>query len=615
MIKKILCLVVASVFGLSIASGDEKVGLAHELDEFMTLKPIPDKYFENNLYVGWMGFLYPRDNWISAYSDLFKRNDEILNQRVNSGYGIAQRVADVRIARLLNSMADQDDFDNMSLIELGIRSLDDHIRQNERVLAFRQVPYQNEKYVSTMSFFPCEKYLNEQCIRETNDRRTYIESLAISNQELLTRFRTLVESSNYNYALYYNDHNASAIMNPRAQMGRIYQLNLSDAIVKIVNGDVDEGLYYLSLARKWIDINYYSESKPTVIQLVMNILYTQLLDQTMDGLLSSGALSEHLDDEKLQYIIGLYSDNIGESINTALLWEMSQKFKNFYYPYVKVYTQEYGENALTEEDEYIILNYLKNRGTFLPPMLVHRHAELQKNINIDQWVRYSQLEKIIDQIRNTSLDNSWLSSGVTIKQLENLERKRQEYTEQVGRYENWYAQYFFELGIGTKEALSYLNMTYASNDFYTGFYDALKILNNDKGHLWSEKSLKKLLFEHINVDDFLLLQFLIPESSFYEYWQRTYEQQNYHRLVYLKYLIMKERVLAKNIPEFLKSQKSSAINTLTGDLYQMDLQDMTLMTPLSEDLKFWPVNIRKEYLDDRSINQLKVKIPQDLNPK
>ena len=60
---------------ITIVSGQShaaKFSFSKELDEFLTLKPIPDEFFENNLYVGWMGFGYPEDNWQIIYRDFFK---------------------------------------------------------------------------------------------------------------------------------------------------------------------------------------------------------------------------------------------------------------------------------------------------------------------------------------------------------------------------------------------------------------------------------------------------------------------------------------------------------------------------------------------------------------
>lgn len=422
--------------------------ISPELDNFMTLQPIPERYFEHNAYVGWMGLTYPKDNWLTVYRDIFQANDAVVNENVNSGRVITNYFVNPKpvVFQLSNDQTMLNDLfgESAQLIELQ-----DQLN-NEKLLSFRQKTLDNKRYRYTKDFFVCGEYLDDHCLDKMIMRRSYIEETIQNNQVLLNRFEELVQTSQYNYALFYNDYNASVNTVPSSGMIKLIQLYLADAMMKIVDGHRDKGLEQLVIVRQWIDLMFHEQSKAALLHFFVNISVTQFLDQTINVLLDKNLLSDVMDDERLQFIIRPYPNNIGEKLNEVVLFEMKQNFKDFAYPYLKVYVSPVHDFTFTEEDEFIILSYLKNSGVILSPELQKLYAKrstMAKNAN---WAKVRELQKATQ-----SIDKIWF--GVVHQAREaypNMMDQEEELALLYSGHEyflkiltDWHQQYFQILGI------------------------------------------------------------------------------------------------------------------------------------------------------------------------
>ena len=514
------------------------------------------------------------------------------------GDTVAHHIADYN-KRTLVSLLDSsvlpmsDVFDEYEILLLSyqvIRSKEFH--------TFIQGPLKNERYIGAHTYFACSIYRQTNCIQQINERQDYIRATVLDNQELLNRFRTLTRDSQFNHSLYFNDFRASSVMMPRASMSRIYQLNLAESIVHLLNGNIDEGLDNLALARRWVDLTYSQNSRPTVFQFVMNILYAQYLDQAMDAILDAGLLADYLDDPRLSYILSLYEEDVGMALNTTLLWEISQKFKSRSYPYIKVYTQEVENLHLSDEDELIILSFFKSKGMLLPISLFSRYQELMQARDSIRGEKLTQLEDISGRFTDPNLDKPWMGAQIFIEGSGILER-----------HTRWYANFFFELNATPKSVLNYLNLKYPSIDYYNDYFKLINIIDAHKKEHLTEARLDQLLGRELSPSHLERAKIFTPYDSFDVYWMRLYEQQNYHQLLHLKYLVMKNKIKAKDIPAFLASAGSLAKNTISHQPYSFDLKDMTLSTPLPSNKKYIPVNIREAYIDNPDIKEFEVNLP------
>lgn len=93
-----------------------------------------------------------------------------------------------------------------------------------------------------------------------------------------------------------------------------------------------------------------------------------------------------------------------------------------------------------------------------------------------------------------------------------------------------------------------------------------------------------------------------------DYLLRGNTQLNYHNMVYLKYLIIKNNVQDENIPEFLKSQGDIAIDPITKEPFAWNAEKCTISLLLTEP-KYLPVSVRQAVLENSDIQYLQVSIP------
>lgn len=613
LIMKKIGSIILLLASIAYAQTEASYKLTPELDEFMTLQPISEQYFEHNAYIGWMGLTYPKNDWLIAYRDIFKANDAMLNQRVNDGRLLTNYFANPRQAifqlsndkTMLNDLFGPDD---------GLIELQDHLHE-QKLLSFRQSTLGNKRYRYTKDFFVCADYLDANCLEKMLERRQYIEETIRNNQQLLDRFKTLVETSQYNYALFHNDFNASINTAPNTGMMKLIQLYLTDSIMKIVDGDIDQGLDQLVIVRQWIDLMFHEKSKASLLHFFVNISVTQFLDQTMNVLLDSGLLNSVLDDERIAFIVMPYSDHIGKKLNEVVLFEMKQNFKDFAYPYLKIYTLTNHELVLTEEDEFIILACLRNFGVILSPALDEIYKARSLAARTKDWPKLKSLQKATQ-----SINKIWFNVVHEAKEVQprimdaegELELLRSSHEHFVEILTDWYQQYFQELGISPKEALFAFNEKYPSIHFYNDYYKMLQIISLEENleQRLSPKTLYALLNGQIMPETLAFVQTLSIYSDFDNYWVRLYEQQNYHQLVYLKFLIMKDQISEENLSEFLSLMGSLARNTMTNKSYVYDEESSKLSTPLPRQNKYVPVHIKILRLYDASIQNFEVILPK-----
>ncbi|MGL4674532.1 MAG: hypothetical protein ACRCXK_06705, partial [Wohlfahrtiimonas sp.] len=162
------------------------------------------------------------------------------------------------------------------------------------------------------------------------------------------------------------------------------------------------------------------------------------------------------------------------------------------------------------------------------------------------------------------------------------------------------------------EALFYLNDRYPSTYFYNQYFKMIEMISleeNLKQHL-SVQKLDELLKNTIDAETLKFAQSLTVYSNFENYWVRLYEQQNYHQLVYLKYLIMSMQISSDNIPEFLDGMGGIAQNTMTKIPYVYDDETGKLSTPLPRQNKHLPAHIKISRLSDSRIRNFEVILPK-----
>ena len=97
--------------------------------------------------------------------------------------------------------------------------------------------------------------------------------------------------------------------------------------------------------------------------------------------------------------------------------------------------------------------------------------------------------------------------------------------------------------------------------------------------------------------------------AFEDYQKRYDTQSNFHNMVYLKYLILKDNIQDQDISEFLKSQGNIAIDLITQAPFQWNPETRVISIPLPES-KYLPSQIRMAVMNNPDIKYLQVTIPK-----
>ena len=598
-------LIFCFLLSISINLSFGQTKMSPELDQFIVLSPKIEQNFVNNLYSGWMGINHFGDDWLTIAQEVFQNNDQLLNQQIYDGK-LANNFYTDRLTWAFDLPKNIDIFDNITEPHSKLLSLSDYLAGNQQLLEFIPVPVVDSKYLNTRDYFACRIYLKHDCLAEIKKDESYIRTVILTNQKLLTRFRELIAQSEFNYALLYNDFNTARTIKAGLNMTQLYQLNLSDAVLDIMNQQVDEGLDKLLLARQLIDLNFREQSMPLMNNIVIYISYTQYLDQTMNALLSSGLLSQYLDDQRLEMILKPYPADIGQKLNASIINELKHIFRSIIYPFVRIYIDAPQDRQFSEENEYIILSYFQEKTIMIPIHLLYRLEILEAKRQNESWLKVQSL----NQLRDKSSQNIGRKNNIFANS--KLKSDEMSVTAKINLQE-WYTDFFHQLDMSPEEAFAYLNTKYPSVKFYNEYYkllEKLTLMNMSKENVhFTSQVLDTVLKDEVSPTYQPYARTIVSYSDFGTYWMRLYEQQNYHRLVYLKYLIIRNNVSSKDIDQFLKSKNELARNTITDQPYEYDGKNKILSTPLPIDNKYLPVNIKQAKFDNRSIKNFQVDIP------
>ena len=87
-------------------------------------------------------------------------------------------------------------------------------------------------------------------------------------------------------------------------------------------------------------------------------------------------------------------------------------------------------------------------------------------------------------------------------------------------------------------------------------------------------------------------------------------QRNYHNMVYLKYLILRNNIQDQDIPEFLRAQGDIAIDPITQESFQWNAETRTIFILLPEDKYLLPPRTQTVVTNNPGIKNLQVTIPK-----
>lgn len=166
------------------------------------------------------------------------------------------------------------------------------------------------------------------------------------------------------------------------------------------------------------------------------------------------------------------------------------------------------------------------------------------------------------------------------------------------------------INLSLKEFLGHLSLKYPStqavNQFYQLTHEVFEELIHDPYNQKMGLELQKFC-EHaihtvvINACDSLsMLSYILIMNT----------QNNYHNMVYLKYLILKDNIQDKDIPDFLHSQGDIAIDPMTQEPFQWNAKTRTISSSLNSEKRYLPLAIREAVKQNPEIKNLQVTIPK-----
>lgn len=97
--------------------------------------------------------------------------------------------------------------------------------------------------------------------------------------------------------------------------------------------------------------------------------------------------------------------------------------------------------------------------------------------------------------------------------------------------------------------------------------------------------------------------------AFDDYLKRYDTQSNYHNMIYLKYLILRDNIQDQDIPAFLQAQGEIAIDPITQKPFQWNATTRAIFIPLPE-YRYLPAQIRSAVTKNPDIKNLQVTIPK-----
>jgi hypothetical protein len=278
--------------------------------------------------------------------------------------------------------------------------------------------------------------------------------------------------------------------------------------------------------------------------------------------------------------------------------------------------------GLILSDAILNIAYSNNQAGIELLSIARKRIDLQYNeysipLLIDMMITNQQAQ-FLDQTMNALLDFGLLTNEMNNPQIEKI---FQPYPKTIGSIlqQSILAKLNAIFKVNFYPYIkAFLSLPMSQETMQTGSW--LLMLNNHAEIISELNSLNKKgkIFD-INIIKSMIqkdkasitLEYLSPSID--DYIVRLYEQQNYHQLVYLKYLILRDNTSIKDIPKFLNSMGDLAKNTITKEAYQFDVETRILSTPLPKEEKYIPHSVRQAQQDDSNIQNLEVTIPLTRN--
>lgn len=605
MMKKLLYLIVSLS---SVGLAEEQIQISPALAEMMKIEPLDPKRLENNFYVGQMGAVLPQEDYLEATKTYFLQNDALGIKNVE--HSIQGSLLNIEPSQLVFAVMNSSSLEG--LLPTGETvPLSSFIPNNQTEIALDVQSMLEGTTENSSDYFPCHEYLQSNCIVKTQKNAEYIHQVIDNNKVLLDRLLWCIDHSTHDEVIVPQGISIGMMRFPNHRIETpVYRLNLSQSILNIADGQFKDGLEGLSRARKRIDITYDSKSVPLLTNLMVVIVQTQDLDQTMNGLLDSGLLNQYLNNSVLENIVKPYPDRMGLILQKSIIFELKDSFKSSVLPYLNTINVDTSIIQLNLEKQYIILKYWQNQGVKLSPRLQQLQDKLDVVKDLNRWKSLNELEEytgLVDRASSLFWDVNIANMTATMMNKapthskSDVQEFQKHYDQSQQLLDNWYETYFLSLGNSPTLLLRVLNQLYPSTRY---FNDQFSMLDR----------LEKLNHEGIVLTPDIMQSFVKAQDqnfidAIHSYTMRLYEQQNYHQLVYLKYLIMRDKVSATEIPEFLNSMGDLAKNTITKEFYHFNAETRVLSTPLPKEMKYIPYSVRATQQNNPSIQNLEVTIP------
>lgn len=611
MMKKLLYLIVSLS---SVGLAEEQIQISPELAELMKIEPLDPKRLENNFYVGQMGASLPQEDYLEVAKKYFLQNDALGIKNVE--HSIQGSVLNIEPSQLAFAVMNSSSLEGL-LPTIEKVSLSNFVPNNQTEIKIDLQSMLEGTTEKITDYFPCHEYLQSGCISTTQKKNAqYIHQMIDNNKILFDRLLWRIDHSTHNEVIVPQGMNIGTMTFPDYRMENIiYRLNLSQSILNITDGQFKEGLEGLSRARKRIDITYDLKSAPLLTDLMVAIVQTQDLDQTMNGLLDSGLLNQHLNNPVLENIVKPYPAHMGLILQKSIIFELKDSFKSTVLPYLNTIKVDASSIQLNLEEQYIVLKYWQNKGVKLAPRLQQLQDKLDVVKAQNQWKNLQELEELTEFVDKASsllwdvnianMTATMMKKKAPVYSKSDVQEFQKLHEESQQLLDDWYQTYFVSIGNSPTLLLRVLNQLYPSTRYFNDQFsmlDRLEKLNNEGVILTTEI-----------MQDFVKSQDQNLMDAIHSYTTRLYEQQNYHQLVYLKYCIMRDEILLENIPEFLVSMGDLAKNTITKEPYHFNAETRVLSTPLPKEMKYIPYSVRATQQNDPNIKNIEVTIPLDRN--
>lgn len=463
--KTILSIALLLVLSFSFLHAEEAKKEVELLPEVKALiekqETLPDNFYENNLFIGLLGVFYPEDNFYEVATEIFKHNYPRFSKAIENP--------------------------TLSSDDLGIVRLQKNLKKGSVLLDW------SKKFNQVYELETCFFYSLENCVEKTLKKRTYLQKLFNTNKILVDRYYFLAtkmqsHSDHIAWMKYYGATMGAYydVANGYYGIQNFVTLMSNQAVLNFADNKVEAGIENLRVARSMLSMILESNRSTSLIPLSDTIDNEQVIDQFIDGLLSSRYLENHLMDVRIEKLVTPYPEKYEKSIASTIILE-----------------QEYG-------------------------------------------LKFTLMGKVGSINYND------------------------------------------------------INRTYQLRTRYLDAYNG--------GHLYGE--LKEIIESCHSIEEYCYLFSLSISDDLKKY----YLQRNYHNLVYLKFIILRDKVADKDILKFLESQGDIAKDPITKKTFVWDQNNRTISTPIN-DSRNLPATIhsamnRKILKESIVIEDLQVIIPK-----